>query len=65
MEKAELARNVVVDHDPKGDALYISFGKPQEVDDSNVTEEGGIIRLREGKIVGLTILNASKRMPQK
>jgi len=45
--------------------LYINFGKPQEADDSDVTEEGVIIRLKEGKIVGLTILNASKRMPQK
>ena len=44
--------------------LYISFGKPQEADDSDVTEEGVIVRLREGRIVGLTILNASKRVPQ-
>ena len=65
MEKAELLRNIEVDYDPKGDVLYISFGKPQEADDSDITEEGVIIRLKEGKIVGLTILNASKRMPQK
>jgi len=64
MAKAELMRNIEVDYDSKGDVLYISFGKPQEADDSDVTEEGVIIRLREGKIVGLTILNASKRMPQ-
>ena len=64
MEKAELIRNIEVDYDPKGDVLYISFGKPQEADDSDITEEGVIIRLREGKIVGLTILNASKRVPQ-
>ena len=65
MAKAELIRNIEVDYDPKGDVLYISFGKPQEADDSDITEEGVIIRLKEGKIVGLTILNASKRMPQK
>lgn len=65
MEKTELIRNIEVDYDPKGDVLYISFGKPQEADDSDITEEGVIIRLKEGKIVGLTILNASKRMPQK
>jgi len=65
MEKAELTRNIAVDYDPEGDVLYISFGKPQEADDSDVTEEGVIIRLKEGKIVGLTILNASKRMPLK
>ena len=65
MEKTELMRNIEVDYDPKGDVLYINFGKPQEADDSDITEEGVIIRLKEGKIVGLTILNASKRMPQK
>jgi len=64
MEKTELIRNIEVDYDHKGDVLYISFGKPQEADDSDITEEGVIIRLKEGKIVGLTILNASKRMPQ-
>jgi len=65
VEKAEIIRSVEVDYDPKGDVLYISFGKPQEADDSDVTEEGVVIRLKEGKIVGLTILNASKRMPKK
>ena len=65
MEKAELMRNIEVDYDSEGDVLYISFGKPQEADDSDVTEEGVIIRLKEGKIVGITILNASKRMQLK
>jgi uncharacterized protein YuzE len=65
LAKAELIRNIEVDYDAKGDVLYINFGKPQEADDSDITEEGVIIRLKEGKIVGLTILNASKRMPQK
>jgi uncharacterized protein YuzE len=65
LEKAELIRDIKVDYDPKGDVLYISFGEPQQADDSDVTEEGVIIRLKEGKIIGLTILNASKRMPQK
>lgn len=65
MEEAELIRNITTDYDPEGDVLYINFWKPQEADDSDITEEGVIIRLKEGKIVGLTILNASKRMPQK
>lgn len=65
MAKTELTRNIEVDYDPKGDVLYINFGKPQEADDTDITEEGVIIRLKQGKIIGLTILNASKRMPQK
>jgi uncharacterized protein YuzE len=65
LEKTKLIRDIKVDYDPKGDVLYISFGEPQEADDSDITEEGVIIRLKEGKIIGLTILNASKRMPRK
>jgi len=49
MEKAEIVRSVEVDYDPKGDVLYISFEKPQEADDSDITEEGMIIRLKRGK----------------
>ena len=64
MEKTELKRNIGIDYDAEGDVLYINFGKPQEADDSDITEEGVIIRLKEGKIVGLTILNANKRIPQ-
>ncbi len=65
MEKTELMRSVEFDYDPVGDVLYISFGKPRVADDSDLTDEGVIIRLKEGRIVGLTILNASKRMPPK
>ena len=49
MEEAELIWNIGVDYDSKGDVLYISFGKPQEADDSDVTDEGVIVRLREKK----------------
>jgi len=62
LEKTELIHNIAFDYDPEGDVLYISFGKPQEAGDPDITEEGMIIRLKEGKIVGLTILNASKRI---
>ena len=51
-----------IHYDPEGDVLYIHFGKPQPADDSDVTDEGVIIRLRKGKIVGLSILNAQKRV---
>lgn len=51
-------------YDPEGDVLYINFGKPQPADDSDITDEGIIVRLREGKIVGLSILNAGKKLYQ-
>ncbi|MDI6905791.1 MAG: DUF2283 domain-containing protein [Candidatus Bathyarchaeia archaeon] len=65
MEETKVIRKITTDYDAEGDVFYISFGEPQEADDSDITEEGVIIRLKEGKIIGLTILNASKRMPAK
>ena len=62
-----MAEKVILDkvnmnYDPEGDVLYINFGRPQPADDSDITDEGVIVRLREGKIVGLSILNAGKKL---
>ena len=62
MAKAEVIEKIVTDYDKKGDVLYISFGPPVAADDSDVTDEGVIVRLKEGRIVGLTIPNAKKRL---
>ena len=49
-----------IDYDEEADVLYISFGKPQKAEDS-VHGENDIIRRKKGnKIVGLTVLNASR-----
>jgi uncharacterized protein YuzE len=62
MAKDLMTDKVKLDYDDEGDVLYISFGDPQPADDSDVTEDGVVIRTREGKIVGLTILNARERV---
>lgn len=62
MAEASLIEQTKLSYDPEGDVLYISFGEPRPADDSDVTDEGVIVRLREGRIVGLTILNATKRV---
>lgn len=62
MEKSELIQRTVLDYDEEGDVLYINFGRPQPADDSDLTDEGIIVRLRQGKIIGLTIPNAKKRI---
>ncbi len=64
MAKKLTAGEVKLDYDEEGDVLYISFGEPEAADDADVTEQGVVIRLREGKIVGLTILNARSRVYQ-
>ena len=51
-----------LDYDPEGDVLYISFGEPQAADDADVTDDDIIVRTRAGKIVGITILDASARI---
>ncbi len=49
-----------IDYDEEADVLYVSFGKPQKADDS-IHGEDDIIRRKKGnKIIGLTILNASR-----
>ena len=64
MAKKLVPRAVKLDYDDVGDVLYISFGDPEPADDADVTDQGVIIRLREGKIVGLSILNARSRVYQ-
>ncbi len=62
MAEASLVEQARLSYDQEGDVLYISFGEPAPADDSDITDEGVIVRLRGGRIVGLTILNAAKRV---
>jgi uncharacterized protein YuzE len=64
MAKKLTAEQVKMTYDDEADILYISFGEPEPADDADVTEQGVVVRLREGKIVGLTILNAQTRVYQ-
>jgi uncharacterized protein YuzE len=54
-------RRYWVDYDEEADVLYIGFRKPQRATDSELTSDGVIVRKRGSEIVGLTILEASKR----
>ncbi len=48
-------------YDKEADVLYINFKKPSHVDDSELTDDDLIIRYEKGEIVGITVLNASKK----
>jgi uncharacterized protein YuzE len=48
-------------YDREADVLYLNFKKPSHADDSKLTEDDIIIRYEKGEVVGITILNASKR----
>ena len=49
-----------VDYDKEADVLYISFERPQKATDTEVTDEGILLRFRDKKLVGITVLNASR-----
>ncbi len=50
-----------VDYDQEADVLYISFDRPQNATDSEMTEDGVLLRYHEEQLVGVTILDASTR----
>lgn len=56
------ARRFWVDYDEDADVLYVSFRKPQGATDSDLRDDGVIVRTHHGEVVGLTILDASTRI---
>ena len=55
-------KRIRYDYDQEVDVLYLTFGdKPCRADDSELTDDDLIIRYDNNEIVGVTILNASRR----
>jgi uncharacterized protein YuzE len=54
-------RNIWIDYDKEADVLYLSFRKPQRAKKTVEAGDNILVRTDEGKIVGITILNASDR----
>ena len=48
-----------VDYDEEVDVLYISFSHPQKATDTQITEDGLLLRYRGENLVGVTVLEAS------
>ena len=55
------ASKVWIDYDEEADVLYLSFRRPQKATESELRDDGIIVRKRGKTIVGLTILDASTR----
>jgi len=55
------AKHLWFDFDEEADVLYISLDRPQRATDTDILEEGVFLRLRDKKIVGITITNISKK----
>jgi uncharacterized protein YuzE len=62
---AHLARvgapHLWLDYDAEADALYINFQKPQRATESELLDNGVIVRHRGDNLVGMVIFDASKR----
>lgn len=56
------AQRFWVDYDSEADVLYISFHRPQRATDTEMTDEGILLRYRGKDLVGITILDASTRL---
>ncbi len=48
-------------YDAEADVLYINFKKPSHATDSELTENDILVRYEGDEVIGLTVLNASKR----
>ncbi len=49
-------------YDKDADVLYINFKKPSHADDSELTDDDIIMRYEKKQLIGLTVLNASRRI---
>jgi uncharacterized protein YuzE len=56
------SKQIWFDFDEEADVLYVSFERPQGATDSELSEEGVLMRYRGDQLVGVTILNARKRL---
>jgi uncharacterized protein YuzE len=54
-------RRFWVDYDREADVLYVSFERPQKATDTEMTDDGVLLRYRGKQLVGVTILDASTR----
>jgi uncharacterized protein YuzE len=58
------ARRYWVDYDEEADVLYVNFKRPQKATDTEMTEDGFLLRFRGEELVGITVLEASERIEE-
>jgi len=49
------------DFDEEADVLYINFERPQQATDTDFLEDNVFVRMKDDKLVGITITNVSKK----
>ena len=58
---ALLNRPFAASYDREADVLYINFEPVTDADDSELTPDDLVLRYREDRLIGVTVLNASRR----
>jgi uncharacterized protein YuzE len=53
--------NIWLSYDEEADVLYLNFKKPSHADDSELLDNDVIVRYENDEVVGVTVLNASKK----
>jgi len=51
---------MLIDYDREADVLYVSFKRSQQATDSEMLDNGVLLRYRKNELVGITILEASR-----
>lgn len=51
-------KKISLHYDDEADVLYIHLGDSIEADDSEMIDDNLVIRYRNGKMVGITVMNA-------
>ena len=54
-------KNIWLSYDEEADVLYLNFKKPNHADDSELLDNDVIVRYENNEVVGMTIMNASKK----
>jgi uncharacterized protein YuzE len=55
--------NIWVDYDREADVLYVSFSRPPHETDSELTDGDILLSYSGDRLVGVTVLHASTRIP--
>lgn len=55
------AKRYWIDYDSGADVLYISLRRPQNATDSEMLKDGILLRYHNKDVIGVTVLDASKR----
>jgi uncharacterized protein YuzE len=54
-------KNIWLSYDEEADVLYVNFKKPNRADDSELLDNDVLVRYEGEEVIGMTILNASKK----